>query len=322
MDVFFYEAFEEEERSLRKRLPSGVTVGFTRKTIQERGDSEPPASLISVRTQSILPVDWAEKLSGILSRSTGYDHIIRYREECGREIPCGYLPLYCHRAVAEQAVLLWMALLRKFPKQTENFKRFHRDGLTGEECGHKTLLVVGVGNIGSEVVKIGWGLGMDVLGVDIVKKHDTVSYVSIDEGIGRADIIVCAMNLTSENVGYFDYRLLKRTKPGVVFVNIARGELSPSTDLLRLVEEEHLGGVGLDVYGNESELAVALRSGRTSEDGEVLATLALAKHPNVVLTPHNAFNTREAVERKVDHSVQQVSHFLREGRFLWLVPIC
>ena len=66
------------------------------------------------------------------------------------------------RAVAEQAILLVMALLRKLPQQTQQFPRFHRDGLTGHECAGKKLLVVGVGNIGSEVVRIGQALGMAV----------------------------------------------------------------------------------------------------------------------------------------------------------------
>ncbi len=321
MDVFFYEAFEEESQALGRSLPSHVTAGFTWKTIQEQGDREPPASIISVRTQSIIPIAWATKVSGILSRSTGYDHIESYRRECGTDIPCGYLPLYCSRAVAEQAMLLWVSLLRKLPQQMDHFTRFHRDGLTGEECKDKTLLIVGVGNIGYEVVKIGDGLGMDVLGVDVVKRHSLVSYVLIEEGISRADVIVCAMNLTSENVGYFNYRLLKRAKQGVIFINVARGEISPSVDLLRLLDENHLGGVGLDVYNHESELAVSLRSGDKSEEEEVRATLELTKHPNVVLTPHNAFNTWQAVERKIHHTIQQITHFFEHGTFLWPVPL-
>jgi Phosphoglycerate dehydrogenase and related dehydrogenases len=75
-----------------------------------------------------------------------------------------------------------MSLLRKLPQQIEQFKSFNRDGLTGGECERKTLLVVGVGNVGYEVVRIGKGLDMEVLGVDVVKKHSSVSYVSIEEG--------------------------------------------------------------------------------------------------------------------------------------------
>lgn len=319
-DVFFYESFEEETAALKRYLPSNIRAAFTASTVQEAGDARPPAALISTRTQSRLPVEWGDQLSGILTRSTGYDHILSFRQKTGVAVAAGYLPLYCHRAVAEQAMVLWMSLMRKLPVQIKQFSRFDRDGLTGLECQGKTLVVVGVGNIGSEIVKIGTGLGMRVLGVDIVERHNFVHYVSIEEALPRAHIIVCAMNLTSDNVDYFNYRRLKATPRNVIFVNIARGEMSPSTDLLRLIQEGHLGGVGLDVYIREDQLGVGLRSGQSASDPEIKATLKLARFPNVILTPHNAFNTAESVERKAQQSIQQIEHFLKRGAFIWPAP--
>ena len=134
-----------------------------------------------------------------------------------------------------------------------------------------------------------------------------------------ADIIVCAMNLTAGNNHYFNYHLLKQARPGVIFVNVSRGEQSPSADLRRLLEENHLGAVGLDVFNHESELANSLRDGRCSDDEEVANTLELAGRPNVICTPHNGFNTFEAVARKSRLSVKQVEHFLKHGEFLWPV---
>jgi D-lactate dehydrogenase len=322
-EVFFYEAFAEEEAVLRRLLPAEIRAGFTAKTIQEAGDTEPPAPVISVRTQSVLPLAWRGSLRAILSRSTGYDHLVRYLEAGDAAAPrpaAGYLPLYCNRAVAEQALLLWMALMRRLPLQIERFRTFSRDGLTGRECTGKTLVVVGVGNIGSEVVKIGAGLEMTVLGVDIVQRHDFVDYVAIDAALPRADVVVSAMNLTAENRGYFDTRRLLQMPRGAIFVNVARGELSPSSGLLSAVEDGHLGGVGLDVYDQESALAVALRGGHESDDPEVQATLALARHSNVILTPHNAFNSEEAVERKAQQSVEQLSALRERGAFTWPAP--
>lgn len=321
MDIFFYEVFEEEGQALKRYMPPHIAAGFSCKTIQEHGNITLPAFVISIRTQSIIPTSWAPKLSGILTRSSGYNHIVAYRQKSKKNIPCGYLPSYCSRSVAEQTMLLWMSLLRKLPQQISKFSHFHRDGLTGLECEHKTLLVVGVGNIGYEIVRIGNGLGMEVLGVDIIKKYSSVSYVSIEQGLARANIIVCAMNLTSDNLGYFNYQMLKKAEPGAIFVNIARGEMSPSADLLRLLDENHLAGVALDVYNQESELAVSLRTGRSSSNKEVQATLALSKRENVILTPHNAFNTREAVDKKAKYSIQQIEHFFEKGNFIWPVPI-
>jgi D-lactate dehydrogenase len=194
----------------------------------------------------------------------------------------------------------------------QHFTNFNRDELTGSECAGKKLLVVGVGNIGSEIVKIGLGLGMTVRGVDLIEKYPSTSYVSIEEGLPWADIIICAMNLTPDNVGYFNYTSLKRARPGAFFINVARGEHAPTADLVRLLDEGHLAGVGLDVYENEGALAVALRAEKVK--------FPLLGRPNVILTPHNAFNTAEAVERKAEQSVQQIEHFRTQKKFLWPVP--
>lgn len=319
--VFFYEAFQEEAELLKRFLPDNITAGFDWQTIQESDHPLPPASLISIRTQSEIPDSWLPKLKGILSRSTGYNHLEHLAKVSGSSVHLGYLPLYCNRSVAEQAILLSLALLRRLPQQSQQFFKFHRDGLTGRECAGKTLLVVGVGNIGHEIVKIGTGLEMQVLGVDIVKKHSDVNYINIDEGLSEADIIICAMNLTPENHNYFNADRLHKAKQGVVFINVARGEQSPSAVLLKLIQAGHLGGVGLDVYNAESELAIALRSGRITSNIEVTATLALSKLPNVIFTPHNAFNTYESVERKAAQSITQIQHFFEKGRFLWPVPV-
>jgi len=321
LDVFFYEAFAEEARALKRFLPEHIRTGFTEKTIQEHSSTDPPAAFISTRTQSVIPSSWEGLLSGILTRSTGFDHIERFLSACSTRVPAGYLPLYCSRAVAEQAMLMWMGLLRKLPQQIRNFSAFNRDGLTGNQCKGKVLLAAGVGNIGVEICRIAGSLGMRVLGADIVHRHEEIDYVPIEDGLKRADIIVCSMNLTKDNSGYFNYRLLKKAKPGAVFVNIARGELSPARDLLRLLDEGHLSGIGLDVYENESELATCLRSGKKQKDQDVFAaTMELGRHSNVILTPHNAFNTHEALEKKAGQSIEQIVQFLETGTFLWPVP--
>ncbi|MCK5149248.1 hydroxyacid dehydrogenase [bacterium] len=318
MDVFFYEAFKEEAELIRQYLPNDLHAGFTDKTIQEYAQNV-PAPIISTRTQSIIPFDWQSELTAILTRSAGFDHITRYLNQSSNDISCGYLPQYCVRAVAEQAMMLWTALLRKLPMQLSNFARFKRDALTGQECKDKTLLVVGVGNIGHEIATIGKALEMKVLGVDVVEKHEDIKYVLIDDGLSKANVIVCAMNLTQDNQGFFNYDLLKNANPNAVFVNIARGELSPSEDLLRLLNDQLLAGIGLDVYDHESELAVSLRNSTPSNDNRVKAALELAKLPQVILTPHNAFNTIQSVQRKSKQSIQQITHFLEHGKFLWPV---
>ena len=320
LDIFFYEAFEEEQAALKAFLPDSIRAGFTDATMQEAGHTEPPARIISLRTQSVIPPEWSEKMGALLSRSTGYDHLLAYRAATGTSAALANLPLYCARAVAEQALLLWLALSRKLPQQTGQFKTFHRDGITGKEIAEKKLLVVGVGNIGGEIIRIGQGLDMTVWGVDPVRKHDFVDYVEYDSKKAEADIMVCAMNLTDGNRGYFNADRLSGIKPEALFINIARGELSPPDVLLEKLESEQLGGIGIDVYDAESDLAIALRTGQPSENPVVRTILKLRELPNVICTPHNAFNTHEAVLRKSEQSIQQVESYLKTGRFIWNVP--
>ncbi len=319
-DVFFYEAFEEEAAALKSFLPTGCIAGFSAGAIQECGHDGPPSTVISIRTQSRIPVCWSGLLQSIISRSTGFDHLAEYRQHTGTAAQLGYLPLYCARGVAEQALLLWLALLRKLPQQIRQFDCFNRDNITGREAFAKTLLVVGAGHIGGEIVKIGKGLDMQVWAVDPVRKHAFAHYAELKDVLPVADIIVCAMNLTDENRGCFCYETLRACKPGAIFVNIARGELSPAADLLHLLEEGRLGGVALDVYDEEKDLAVALRSDKVPKTEESRAVLKMKARADVICTPHNAFNTIEAVARKSKQTVQQLQSLRSTGKLIWQIP--
>lgn len=318
-DAYFYEAFEEEEVYLKKYLPSGLNAGFTWKTIQESADKKCPAEIISTRTQSLLPVDWKDDMRAIISRSTGYDHLLEYRQTIAKDIKLGYLPLYCNRAVAEQAMLLWSALMRKLAQQSRQFKKFDRDGLTGWELQDKTVVVYGVGNIGYQVVRIARGLDMNVYGVDIVERHKDVQYISPQKGAESADVIVCAMNLTAENHNYFNREFFKKAKKNPVFVNISRGEISPSSEIISVLQNKTIAAAALDVFDHEKKLSVGLRGGLINDDKQVHAIKKMMTMDNVILTPHNAFNTFEAVERKCSQTMEQLSYFLEHNQLKWPV---
>ncbi len=323
----FFEAFEEEAEELRKVLPAGYDYFFTRKTIQESGEDAPPAPIISVRTQSKIPSGWKDNLRAVITRSTGFDHISAYFAENSIDIPAAYLPDYAGRAVAEQAMLLWTALLRKLPLQQKAFNTFYRDNLTGSEIQNRTITVLGVGRIGSQIADIAVALKMNVLGVDIAPEDIAgLKYVSMENGIKEADILVCALPLTDITCGLLDYSKLCELRRGSIFVNIARGEIAPSEVLLRLLEEGILSGVGLDVYDYEKELASVLRDGKSIDDIKnnkaefsVSATLAMVERNDVIMTPHNAFNTLESVRRKSLHTAQNLENFLKTGKFITAV---
>ncbi len=219
MDVYFYEAFEEEVAALRRHLPkpSFLPVSATRQSRRRAIGNQTHHSLAFVHNP------WFPGVGGKGSRDRiAHDGLRSSRwTENPLRLPPALLQPRCGGAGAPTGD---GAPTKTSRQQVAQFPKFHRDGLTGQECGGKHLLVVGVGSIGAEVVKIAQALGMEARGVDLVQRHDSVSYVSIEEGLPCADIVVCAMNLTDANAGYFRYETLKRAKHGVVFVNIARGE--------------------------------------------------------------------------------------------------
>ena len=318
-DIVFFEVFREEKNAIKKYLPDNVKAKFYKGTIQEEKLHQPDSRIISIRTQSIVPLEWVQNISALLTRSTGYDHIKHLKNEIDHKIELGYLPTYCSRSVAEHAMVMWTCLLKKLPQQLENFKTFNRDGITGSELKNKNILVIGVGNIGIEVVRIARSLNMNVNGLDIIHKYDDVEYVSAEDDFSKYDIIVCAMNLTETNINYFNDDFFKRVKKGCLFINISRGEISPTTVLDKYLEDGTLGGIGLDVFDNENKLAIALRGKKTQFDDDIKLILKLNQNSNVILTPHNAFNTEESTDRKSQQSVEQLEYFMRHGKFKWNV---
>lgn len=340
LDVMFYEVFKEEEEALRKILPKNIRAAFTWKTVQENQDVKPRAHIICIRTQSRIPADWASKIRGILTRSQGFDHLVSYRKRAESEIHpssprCfragprrilpeglhyGYLGDYCSRAVAEHAILVMLALLRKLKTQIKHFSEFKRDHITGCECKGRNALVIGVGNIGQEIAHMARGLGMRVKGMDIIKRLKNLEYVSLPKGLAWADVIFCSPELTDKTRGLLAYPTLRQVKKGVIFINIARGEISPLQDLKKLLDKGIISALGLDVFPEESVIAEDLR-GRSKELRKISRLiLGLKDKDNVIFTPHNAFNTQEALDRKAFLTVQSIKDFLKTGQFHRPVP--
>lgn len=320
LDVKFYEVFQEEGDALRKFLPCELSVDFEKLTIHEAGEKAPPAALISTRTQSHIPLSWSREIKGILTRSQGYDHLVKYCREIKTKLPCGYLSCYAGQAVAQQAIMLMLMLMRKAGRQTKNFEQFSRDDITGVECKNKNALVVGVGNIGVEIVNMARGLGMNVWGVDIVQKLIDLNYVPIEQGVPWADVIFCALSLTDETNQMLNYQSLQSSRKGFFLVNIARGEITPMADLKKLLDEDKLRGIGMDVFEDEGNLVLDLRKARRANHPISQLVVELIKRDNVIFTPHNAFNTKEALDKKVRLSVDAVTAFLKTGEFPSQVP--
>jgi len=310
--IYFFETYIEEQRFIQKNLPKEIKAGFTFKPIQEMKFSQPPSEIISIRTQSIIPQNWKINLKGILSRTTGHDHLTYWQDI----IPCGYLPLYCSRSVAEQALLLTIALLRKLPQQINQFTNFNRNNISGYEIKNKNVVIFGIGNIGYELFKIFKGLEANTFGVDLEKKFTNVEYISHKKAPKIADIIICAMNLNNTNHNLFNKEFFSRCKDKIIFVNISRGEISPIEDLIYSLKQNKIGALALDVFNNEAKLSTAIRR-QDLNSQEYKEVLKLQSFPNVILTPHNAFNTHESTHNKALQSIEQLIYFNKYKKFKW-----
>ena len=199
------------------------------------------------------------------------------------------------------------------PQQQKQFARFYRNGLTGREVFGKNALVLGIGDVGREIVRLCRGLGMHVKGVDLIAKRKTCPLVPLEKGLAWADVLFVALPLTARTKGLLNTRKLFKAKKGVTVINVARGEITPLKDLEQLLKQNHLGGVGMDVFEHEARLADDLRRGK--ETPQTKKWRRLAKDPRVMCTPHNAFNTEEALERKAALSARVMARLFQKGTF-------
>lgn len=314
-DVIFYEAFKEEENSLKQYIGNRFTAEYRQNSLQAYSDQKAPASLISIRTHSRIPVAWFNQIKGVLSRSSGIDHLLDFIEKTKGSIPCGYLPDYCARSVAEHAITTMLSLFKRLKKQMHHFSLFNRNEITCRDCLNRNLLVVGVGKIGSRIVQLGQGLEMNVRGVDLIERVSDLTYVHLLDGISWADAVICALPLTPLTQGMLNHSILKKMKKGGILVNISRCEISPLQDLAQLLDEGILAGIALDVFEDEGKLLLELQ-GNTNIHREYLQLiLALKDREDVIFTPHNAFNTEESLDRKSKFSCEAAEQFFQIGHF-------
>jgi D-lactate dehydrogenase len=277
-------------------------------------------TLAVIRTHSKITESIQTRLSGILTRSTGYDHLA---ENVG-QIPTGYLPDYATSAVANYNLAAAYSLIRKIPESLKAMENFSRSGLTGEELESFRAGIVGLGRIGGATAERLRALGVRVLGNDINPRthwaqKNNVDYVELDELFSSCRIIFLTLPLTPLTRQMITYDLLQKLPAGSYLINSGRGEVLNHKGLLRAVDENIISGAALDVFNYESQLAGLLQNNQKTENENIQEELAaietLIKDPRVIATPHNAFNTREALEKKVKRTVESIKIFQQTGQF-------
>ena len=209
-------------------------------------------------------------------------------------IPVANVPSYSPHAVAEHALGLLLCLNRKYHKSylRVHENNFERKGLLGFDLYQKTVGIIGVGAIGKVFAEICQGLGMHVIAYDPIASS-LVKMASLRQLFRLADIISLHCPLTAESKHIINAHAISLMKPGVFLINTSRGGLIDTKALIKGLKSQHIGAVGLDVYEQEDAIFFEDHSFDIIQD-DVL--MRLMTFPNVLVTSHQGFLTREALQ--------------------------
>jgi D-lactate dehydrogenase len=229
------------------------------------------------------------------------------------------VPAYSPNAVAEHAVALALTLNRKTHKAYNRTRdgNFSIVGLTGFDMVGKTVGVVGTGRIGKAAAKIFRGFGMEVLLYDLMPDKAFAAelggrYVGLDEIYASSDIVTLHCPLSKETRHLIGNESLAKMKRGVMLINTSRGALVDAGALIEALKTGQVGSAGLDVYEEESEYFFEDRSNQVVSD-DVLARLL--SFNNVLVTSHQAFLTKEALQSIAETTLGNVADFV-DGKAL------
>ncbi len=320
--IIFFEVADWEQKYLKERL-SNLDLNFygSEEKIQNP-DAEILCNFIHLRVDKEI-LSQFPKVKYITTRSTGYDHInVKDCQERGVQV--SNVPTYGENTVAEFTFTLILALSRKLYQSVKRVKEqglFSYEGLSGFDLMGKTLGVVGAGHIGIFVIKIAKGFGMKVLAYDPHPKVELAQeygfeYADLDTVLQNSDIVTLHVPYMPATHHLINEERLQKMKPGALLINTARGGLVETESLIKALRSGHLAGAGLDVIEEEgfiTEEKDLLLSGHPNEHQ---LKIALADHElmqmeNVLVTPHNAFNTQEAEIRILDTTVANIQAYVK-----------
>ncbi len=224
------------------------------------------------------------------------------------------VPAYSPYAVAEHTLALMLTLNRKTHKAYSRTREgnFSLNGLLGFDMHGKTAGMIGTGKIAKILIQALSGMGLKIVAYDLYPDNEfakqyNVEYVSLDELYGRSDIISlhCPLNKDTEYIINTDS--IAKMKDGVMIINTGRGKLIHTHTLIKGLKSKKIGAAGLDVYEEESDYFFEDRSNNVMDD-DVLARLL--SFNNVIVTSHQAFFTKEALENIAETTLVNIQDFV------------
>lgn len=327
MKIVFFEVENREKSRFEKLTEENEVIPVEDPLSEKNCGDYTDADILSPFIYSDLSrsvLERFDRLQMIATRSTGYDHIDL--DVCReRQITVCNVPTYGDNTVAEHVFALLLMISHRLNEATDRTRKgdFSQKGLQGFDLKGKTLGVIGTGSIGQHVIKIAGGFDMKVIAYDVAPDDAAAArlgfeYRSFSDLIANADIITLHVPGTEKTRHLLSDKEFEAMKEGVVILNTSRGDVIDSKALLRAIGDNRVRAAGLDVLPEEP----AIR-----EEVELLSSLFSKKHDlenllfdhillrmqNVIITPHSAFNTREAVLRILDTTLENINGFM-EGR--------
>lgn len=323
LNIAFFEVEPWEKEYLEKNLKSFNLNFYAEKFSAKNLKEATKANVISTFIYSQVDkksIEALKNLKYITTRSTGFDHIDL--KACQRKnILASNVPTYGENTVAEHTFALILALSRKIYPSLERTKKgdFSLDLLRGFDLKGKTLGVVGVGNIGRHVIRMARGFDMEVIAFDLYPdkkfaKDLAFKYATLDEVFKKSDIVTLHVPYNKATHHLIDQASLKKFKPGCYLINTSRGGICDTSALLKGLHKNIFAGLALDTLEEESFikeerelLSSVFKKDHNSKT--VLENHILLNQPNVIITPHNAFNSQEALQRILDTTIENIKAF-------------
>ena len=327
MKIVYFDVENYEIKFLKKNNESKYNYFLEPNSLNNITEINPEyldADIISVFTSSQITKSVLEQFKNlklIALRSVGYNHIdLDYCKK--NSIQVVNSPNYGNITIAEFTLALLFDVCRHVTKSYTEFKdgKVCPNNLIGTELSGKKIGIIGLGAIGSTFAKIVFGLNMNILGYDIFEREDlkqtlNVKYVDFDTLLKESDFISIHAPLTKENYHMFNEQSFNKMKKSAIIINTGRGELIDSKALYNAIINKKIAGAGLDVLEKEETITdfdYILELNRLDKLTleQTIINSQLLRLDNVIITPHIAYNTKEAIQKILMITMNNIEEFI------------
>lgn len=324
MKIVVFETEPWEQKAFDELKVRNEVILLESKLSSENAAEYSDADVISTFIYSDLDEQILEQFTNlklIATRSTGFDHIpMPYCQE--NNILVSNVPEYGDSTVAEHVFGLLLALSHNLVEAVDRTRRgdFSLRGLRGFDLQGKTLGVIGTGSIGQYVIQIAHGFNMNVIAYDVnprkeLAEEHNFQYLPMDDLLSSSDILTLHIPANEHTYHFISDDAFSKMKDGIVLINTSRGSVVHIEALARALSTGKVAAAGLDVLPEEPtirEESELLRSFFREQHNlqTLLAGHVLLRLRNVIITPHNAFYTQEAIWRILDTTVENIQSFL------------